>query len=585
MSEALILEALSADNVKEMTVHIAENIPSRAAGSANGRRMAEYSRDRLLASGVPARVHEFPGLVSFPEAARLRVTAPGEMALAANTLGHSLPVEDLRGELVYVGSGGFADYEGKDVRGKIILAELSYSPARHEKTRIAGLKGAAGAIMMNWGRPEDTAVPFGSVKQAWGNPTPETFETEMPRLPCITTSRAVGLQLKALCEAGPVQVEMSAVVENPWRPVHLTEGEIPGAASEDFVLVAGHQDSWPGPAATDNASGNAVILELMRVFQQHRHLLRRGLVACFWTGHETGTMIGSTWYVDQNWKRLRDHAVGYVLIDQPACTGMVRWGASSNVELKDFHQKIERRLLGDREITWERKKKHGDCSLFGMGVPMIFNMGAFSKQELAETAGANWGWWHHSLECTIDKVNFDDMPAHLRVYAAYLWELCTALILPYSFTESAEHILDRLRELETLSGGFPLEDAVTAGERLLGAARHLDALAEMWKARPEAEAATAAEILNRGMKKLTRILIPLSSTAKGTYEHDPYGLTAQTKVLPSLYDLQQLKNLPEAPERWMLETKLRREANRVADMLGDAAEIAEATLAAAALRD
>ena len=53
-------------------------------------------------------------------------------------------------------------------------------------------------------------------------------------------------------------------------------------------------------------------------------------------------MIGSSWFVDRNWDRLREHAVAYLQIDQPACAGTTRWSAASNVELKRFHQ-------GDRE--------------------------------------------------------------------------------------------------------------------------------------------------------------------------------------------------------------------------------------------
>ena len=150
MSEKAILSELSAENVKAHVEHIIYQIPSRLAGSENGRRMAEYSRDALLEAGVEAVLHDLPGLVSFPHEAELRVLAPTELAIQANTLGHSLPTtaDGITADLVYVASGGFEDYEGKDVAGKITLSELSYSPARHEKQRIAGLKGSIGAVMM-----------------------------------------------------------------------------------------------------------------------------------------------------------------------------------------------------------------------------------------------------------------------------------------------------------------------------------------------------------------------------------------------------------------------------------------------------
>jgi hypothetical protein len=96
-------------------------------------------------------------------------------------------------------------------------------------------------------------------------------------------------------------------------------------------------------------------MELARVFQQHRDKLRRGLVCGFWTGHETGTMIGSSWFVDRNWDRLRQHAVAYLQIDQPACAGTTRWSAASNTELKRFHQGVEKRILGSRPAAWRAR--------------------------------------------------------------------------------------------------------------------------------------------------------------------------------------------------------------------------------------
>ncbi len=80
-------------------------------------------------------------------------------------------------------------------------------------------------------------------------------------------------------------------------------------------------DSWFGPQATDNASGNACMLELARVFAQHRAELRRGLVIAFWMGHETGTMISSSRFADIHWDWLRRSCVAYLQIDQPAITG------------------------------------------------------------------------------------------------------------------------------------------------------------------------------------------------------------------------------------------------------------------------
>ncbi len=63
----------------------------RAASSANGKRMAEYSREAMVKAGVENTVvHELPAIVSFPEHAEARLLEPTDIAIQANTLGHSL---------------------------------------------------------------------------------------------------------------------------------------------------------------------------------------------------------------------------------------------------------------------------------------------------------------------------------------------------------------------------------------------------------------------------------------------------------------------------------------------------------------
>jgi hypothetical protein len=304
-------------------------MPSRLAGTPNAARMAAYSDVQIKAAGLSSRIETIPGLISFPREAELTILSPEERTLPANTFGHSLetPPEGLTGELVYVGSGHFSDYDAKDVAGKITLSELSYSPGRHEKQRIAGIMGSTAQIMRNWGYPENEALPLGSVKPAWGNPTPETIKTEMPVMPCIGISRVDGGYLLDLLNNGPVLVRLKTHVENGWRDLQMTIGELAGAGSKDFVLVGGHQDGWYGEGAPDNAAGNACMYELARVFARHRDKLRRGLVFGFWTAHETGTMVGSSWFADRNWDRVRENAVAYMMIDQPGMLGTTRWSA------------------------------------------------------------------------------------------------------------------------------------------------------------------------------------------------------------------------------------------------------------------
>jgi hypothetical protein len=324
-------------------------------------------------------------------------------------------------------------------------------------------------------------------------------------------------------------------------------------------------------------------MELARVFAEHRDRLRRGLVFGFWTAHETGTMVGSSWYADHHWDRLRRHAVAYLQIDQPACAGTTRWSAASNVELRRFHQGVEQRRLEGRPYSWRRAVKTGDSSFFGVGIPMLAAQGGYTEEELKATALATLGWWHHSVENTLDKLDWDYMAVHLRVYAAYLWELCTSVVLPFEFVGVADQFIERLDALRLDAlrldalrqpgDGIGLDGALERAREFRAAAARLDAAAETWRARYASGATrdeAPASALNECMKRLSRRLVPLASTSRGTYGQDPYGYTPQGTMIPALYDVPRLAGLaPDSEERWMLETQLVRARNRVADALDD----------------
>lgn len=214
---------------------------------------------------------------------------------------------------------------------------------------------------------------------------------------------------------------------------------------------------------------------------------------------------------------------------------------------------------------------------------MIAANTGYTEAELQATALATLGWWHHSLENTIDKLDWELMALHLKIYAAYLWELCTAPVLPFEFISVAEQFKERLEALRAAGQTIGLAGAIGRAEDFREAAARLDEEVQRWQERYRSGAVKDEEpaaLLNTCMKRISRLLVPLASTAKGTYGHDPYGYTPQTTMIPSLYDVPRLESLPpDSEERWQLETRLVRERNRIADALGDARWVIEQTLA------
>ena len=580
MSEEQLLAELSADRAWQTIETIVDRFSSRLAGSEAAWKAAGFMHDQLRAGGVAAELMEYPGLVSFPGQAQLEVVSPERRTIAATVLGHSTPTgpEWVEAELVDVGTGSRERCEAIGIRGKVTLSELSYAPPRQEKARIMSLMGAAGAIMLNWGYDDSTLLPYGSVKPAWGNPDRLRMRTEMPTIPCLGVSRADGLALRAICQRGPVRLRLRAECSDEWRTLRQAIGRVGGG--DELVILGGHMDAWYGQSATDNGAGNACFVELARAFQRHAGELRRRLVVGFWVGHETGTMIGSSVFVDRNWEDLRDNAVGYVQIDQPALVGTTVWESRSDVELRDYHTAIERRLLGTMQLEWGRLTKIGDTSFFGVGVPSIASRSAFTEDEVRAMGMGNLGWWHHTDENTLERLDKDLLGTHLRVYAAYLWGLLTLPILPARFAPTVRQLVERLEMLVREPGAASIDLAGTAGiaSEALRAVERLDAAADAQRHGPASE--ELATTLNAALKGLSRILVPLGGTVADRYSHDPYGLSAQATVLPGLYELPRLDALPaSSDERYLLLTELVRQRNRFADGMQQTRDLANRTLA------
>ena len=114
------------------------------------------------------------------------------------------------------------------------------------------------------------------------------------------------------------------------------------------------------------------------------------------------------------------------------------------------------------------------------------------------------------------------------------------------------------------------------------AAAALDSSATIWRdryAKGDVAGDAPATIINTCLKRLSRRLVPLASTARGAYGHDVNGCTPQGTMIPSLYDAPRLAKMsPVSKDRWMLEVQLIQDRNRVSDALTDCRVLVEDTL-------
>ena len=254
----------------------------RSLGSSGYHASAEYVMSALGKMGLQARIVPWPmddkpvpwnWNVPFawePHAAAFKVLSPEERTLVnfitTPTCLHpwsaSTPPDGQAAEIVYVGAGVTdSDYEGKDVKGKIVFADrganwLLYVHAIQKRGALGYISDDILAIpkvktreqypdMVLWYTFYEREFGTNGPIQGWG---------------CSISPR-MGDYLRGLLQRGPVKGHalvqartFSGVMENVLGSI---EGE--DAGGEEFLCMA-HLDHYR-PGAMDNAAGCAALME------------------------------------------------------------------------------------------------------------------------------------------------------------------------------------------------------------------------------------------------------------------------------------------------------------------------------------
>jgi len=274
-----------------------------------------------------------------------RFTVPTD--LVANTAVEK-PSVDIAGPVVFVGHGIVApeykwnDYEGVDVKGKIVLVMVNDPAAPASEPTLFGGKaltyygrwtykfeeavrqGAAGAILIH--TLETATYPWSVVQASWGGPQYSIpLDAGAPALALkswITEdaarrlAKAGGQDLDALRRAatqrGTKAVDLGVTVEGTLKQrttrrsspnvIGVLRGKKPGesiiySAHYDHIgmrpVDAGKDGIYNG--ARDNASGVAAILEIAEAFTTSRQRPDRSIYFISTTAEESG-LLGSEYF-------------------------------------------------------------------------------------------------------------------------------------------------------------------------------------------------------------------------------------------------------------------------------------------------
>ena len=568
--EKRLVDDVSIERLMDVTSKVAGWV--RLSGSTEEMRAFEYLRDTLESYGIPTDLITHPAYISLPGEASILLSNTGEDEQTLECITHSFsaptPQGGLEGKIVDIGSDEAPPSER--VRDKIVLRNGLAMAGRVKALEDAG---ALAQIFVNGPRTHEMIV-----STVWGSPGTRN-RRELPKTPILSVTDETGARIREQSGGG---IRLFAEVDTRWTGIPLLTAEIKGEIEDEFVLFSGHVDSWHY-GAMDNGSANATMVEVARLLAGSDEPPRRAVRLAFWSGHSHGRYAGSAWYADHHWFDLHQHCVAHVNIDSVGGKdATVLSEGISTASLRGLGRETIAQLTGE-EFTGSRVGRSGDQSFVGMGVPSLWM--SLSEQApsdgpsakafahlVGDSKSGGLGWWWHTTEDTIDKIDPDLLERDARIYALTVSRLANDRILPLRPAAEARDVLDHLQELHRASSDR--FDLSTVLERTQEAVAWCEKLESRGRQLLDTDATDDdCHRYNQTVVRVLQKLLSINYSAAGAFGQDP---ARGMPPLPLLADIEKLSRLEEdSDEAQFLRVELVRARNRFIFDLEDAISTTE----------
>jgi len=433
----LVKEELSGSVAKSFVEQIASF--HRIQASTMFHEAAKYVKDELLKIGLKdASIEQFPadGKIKYwtytspvgwtVKSAELHLIEPEEKLIVRyedvptclHTYSKATPPEGVIAELIDVGKGVKPkDYEGKDVKGKFVLA-TGRAKLVHEHAVYK--HGAVGVIT------DTITYEMPNVRESIDIPDAHAYQSIWPtaeELDKVTfgfsLSKRQGNTLRTLLQNGKT-VKLKAKVDAQLFPgkLDIVTATLPGKLKQDEEIFLIAHLCHPKPSANDNASGSGLLLEIARTIMA---LINSGkiepparTIRFFWVPETLGTVAYLSNHENMRSKLVAGINLDMVGQDQELCKSTLNLDRTPD-SLPSFLNDYVFSLI-EQSVKELDKKTH-----FGFASTFRFNTTTFSGgSDHAEFTNSTIGvpcvmllqWpdlYYHTSMDSIDKVSEDSL--------------------------------------------------------------------------------------------------------------------------------------------------------------------------------
>lgn len=562
--EEKIISEVNQEKLMEYNHEIAKFI--RNSGTEEELLSFQYIDQELKKAGIPTEMTFSDGYISLPISSKLVVNGVEYKSI---THSMSTSVEGLEAELEYVGKGKPADYYGKDTKNKIVVVEGLCMPI---PVKTAEDHGAVGIIFLN---DEHIHNMIGSC--IWGSPSIEDCKL-LPKIAFLSVDSFSAAKIKTVLQQGNAKAIMTTVVDTRWRTLPTLVGTITSSeVSNKYLMLSNHVDGWIY-GAMDNGSANAALMHVVEILNKHKELLKRTIKICFWSGHSHGRYAGSSWYCDTHYEDIYENCFLHVNADSLGAKGSdILTEANCMPETKTLAYEIIKTITG-QEYNGCRYSRAGDQSFWGTGTPSLF-MG-LSEQPIGEGTAAKsfaelmgngktggFGWWWHSEEDTIDKIDPEKLARDCKIYLLAVYRAVSDVFLPIEQNKAAMDILRMLKAYqEKIGNKCSLQETIDRAVLLCQLTQTIE----------ENKQNIGSAVFNQYVMDMSKILVPLSYVEGDVFEHD---IAVRGNELPILTILDKYDQVEINTDAWKLvNVASRRKINKVNFLLGRAIDLAKSVI-------
>jgi aminopeptidase YwaD len=246
-------EDISADNILSTIRNFSASDNARISGFEGEKNTADYISKQFKDLGFEVTEQSFPVKAYKCTGTEVDIAAPESKKIGSQflTFSKATPNEGITSDIVFGGMGTDSELDSARVKGKLVLMKRGGEFYRIKVER-AYTKGAVGAIFYDPGQELPVAATL----------------VEPSGIPAVSISRSDGESIEGMLTSGKsvrITIKVDSETKDSTSKNIIARMKSKKQSGGKNIVVGAHYDGVDTPAANDNASGKAALLEAARV--------------------------------------------------------------------------------------------------------------------------------------------------------------------------------------------------------------------------------------------------------------------------------------------------------------------------------